>query len=522
MEDYKRLLDRFSRLAEAPARAQEETLSRILKAAADSDYGKEYGFDSCTTIDEFRKRVPISSYEDFRPWLEKDPTALTKASPLAFLSTSASTGQPKLIPYTEAYAAAIKDAHDVFSAGCFHDFPWLPLDEGTPKGLGLYQVGLPKPSMHPEISLDSYVSRLFNVALEEDPFFFGLPRDLYAISDAQDRLSAMLRVAADWDVRAIRATNPTTLLLFSRLLSENTTEFLRDLRTEGRTVECSGERPACAELADRLEALGRPLQMRDLWPNLQLLITWRGGTCHLYEPFLRECYGDDVRIRAPIFAASEGVIAIPLADEMLGGVPALSATFFEFIPLGESGERTLLLHELEVGERYLLLMTSPSGMYRYRIGDVVEVDGVYGNCPTIHFVARDGRTSSLTGEKLTEMQVEEAVASVCERLRILPMFWLLSPVLEARPYYVLSVEWGSERPENAKAFAEAVDAELCKLNIEYRSKRESDRLGSVVLKTVAPGEFAALQARGLSSKSAANFKLPHLTSKALHEELAEE
>jgi hypothetical protein len=270
-----------------------------------------------------------------------------------------------------------------------------------------------------------------------------------------------------------------------------------------------------------LQKLGRPLQIRDLWPNLQLLITWRGGTCHLYEPFLYENYGD-VRIRAPIFAASEGVIAIPLADEMLGGVPALGATFFEFIPLGESGDRTLLLHELEEGQRYLLVMTSPSGMYRYRIGDVIEVDGRFEGCPTFHFVARDGRTCSLTGEKLTELQVEQAVANACERLELSPMFWLLSPVLDALPYYVLSIEWGREKPAKAEELARAVDQQLHELNVEYRAKRESDRLGPVKLRTVASGQFEGLQARGLSSKRAANFKLPHLAKDPLHEELAEE
>ncbi len=91
-----------------------------------------------------------------------------------------------------------------------------------------------------------------------------------------------------------------------------------------------------------------------------------------------------------------------------------------------------------------------------------------------------------------------------------------------RQGYVLSVEWGTTRPTDLQGFADAVDREMDDLNIEYCAKRVSDRLGPIVLKTVAPGEFASLQARGLSSKSAANFKLPHLSSTPLHEELAEE
>jgi hypothetical protein len=231
---------------------------------------------------------------------------------------------------------------------------------------------------------------------------------------------------------------------------------------------------------------------------------------------LRESFGA-VRIRAPIFAASEGVVAIPLADDMAGGVPALASSFFEFRPLDAANDRTLLVDELDLGRRYELILTSPGGMYRYLIGDLVEVDGVYEKCPTIRFVARKGRTSSLTGEKLTEAQVEDAVARACARLGRPPLFWLLSPVVDARPSYVLCLEWPVvPASHDAEALACAVDAELGGLNVEYEAKRTSDRLGPVAAMVVASGEFERLQAEGLSNDRATNFKLPHLASQPLH------
>lgn len=517
------VMEAFTAVARAPRPAQLRTLADIVAAARPSRFGQAHGFDRIAEVDDYRARVPLSDYEDLRLWLEQDVGALTGERPLALLTTSASTGAPKRIPYTSGFRESIRAAHDVFSAACFRDFPALPLGAGqTPRGIGLYQMSAPGQADWQGVPLDSYVSRLFQVALPEDPFFFALPRAVYEIADARRRLYVTMLLGADWDLRALRATNPTTLLLFARVLAESTDELLADLAAPDRLEldpalrRVALPRPA---LAGRLARLGRPLRPRDLWPGLELLVTWRGGTCHLYEPYLQEQFGP-VRIRAPIFAASEGVVAIPLADEMAGGVPALSSSFFEFLPLDADGTNTLLVDELEPGGRYELVLTSPAGMYRYLIGDIVEAEGRFEACPTIRFVARKGRTSSLTGEKLTELQVEDAVARATAHLGRAPMFWVLSPQMAARPFYVLSVEWSAPAPsELVLALAREVDGALSALNVEYRAKRTSDRLGPVVVQETAAGEFERLQASGLSGTRAANFKLPHLAAEPLHHRL---
>jgi hypothetical protein len=81
----------------------------------------------------------------------------------------------------------------------------------------LYQLGRANEEMY-GLPLDAYISQLFGVALEEDPFFRGVPPEVYRIDDMSERLFAMALTARGWDLRAIRATNPTTLLLFARVV----------------------------------------------------------------------------------------------------------------------------------------------------------------------------------------------------------------------------------------------------------------------------------------------------------------
>ncbi|MEO6951022.1 MAG: GH3 auxin-responsive promoter family protein [Polyangia bacterium] len=527
--DYDAVVKRFDQTLARPELAQHDTLVRLLRQLGGGRFGKEHGLDALMSrelsyaglVDAFRRNVPLRDFEGLRAYIEPCPQDLSGEVPLCLLRTSASTGKPKLIPYTAAFRDSIKRAHDVFSAAMFRDAPTLPLGGGTPRAVGLYQLSSTRQEAL-GLPVDSYVSRLYDVALAEDPFFYafddtGPGRAICTIPDARERLFQMALASQGWDLHALRATNPTTLLLLSRVLADETERFCREIAAFD------------VERARRLSSLGRPISARDLWPNLALLVTWRGGTCHLFEPHLRAAFGD-VRIRAPIYAASEGVVALPLADADLGGAPAVESTFFEFLPEPFDGTSTLLLHELQQGKRYELIFTSPTGMTRYRIGDLVQVDGLANGTPTFHFLARKGRTSSVTGEKLTELQVEQAVSNACSRLHLSPVHFMLSPQIEALPYYVLSVDFGTGLGTGLGAglgadtaavsqLAAAVDEQLMQLNVEYEAKRSSARLGPLVLRRCKRGSFEALQASGLSGGGAVNFKLSHLTGEPVHERL---
>lgn len=48
--------------------------------------------------------------------------------------------------------------------------------------------------------------------------------------------------------------------------------------------------------------------------------------------------------------------------------------FYEFMPLNEDGKEfpnTLLLNEVKIGENYALIITTNSGLWRYKIGDTI-------------------------------------------------------------------------------------------------------------------------------------------------------
>jgi len=160
-------------------------------------------------------------------------------------------------------------------------------------------------------------------------------------------------------------------------------------------------------------------------------------------------------------------------------VLAVHTNFYEFIPEAEieqSAPPVLRAHELEMGQRYYILLTTSGGLRRYDINDVVEVQDTYEQAPVLAFVGKGRDMANLTGEKLHVNHVLSAVArsEQIEGLRA-ELFCTIPNVDEMR--YDLLVE--PERPWNEseglrflRQFEKALTAE----NIEYSYKRDSGRL----------------------------------------------
>jgi hypothetical protein len=151
------------------------------------------------------------------------------------------------------------------------------------------------------------------------------------------------------------------------------------------------------------------------------------------------------------------------------------------------------LSELEEGCRYFVVITTAAGLYRYFMNDLVEVDGRYSNTPLLRFVQKGKGVTSLTGEKLYEGQVIQAVQDVSRRHGIAARFFIL--VADPRSAsYTLYVECDDWHSMSLLQFATATDQRLRALNQEYESKRSSGRLSPLTAVSIASGAAEAYKA----------------------------
>jgi hypothetical protein len=119
--------------------------------------------------------------------------------------------------------------------------------------------------------------------------------------------------------------------------------------------------------------------------------------------------------------ATEAFVSIPFA----GFHPAaLRSHFFEFI---DENNQVRLLHELQESRTYTVVVTTSGGLWRYRLGDQVEVDGFVDRTPSLRFVGRAGCVSDRFGEKLSDEFVTRVLREHCGGTEVGECFAMLSP-----------------------------------------------------------------------------------------------
>jgi hypothetical protein len=218
-----------------------------------------------------------------------------------------------------------------------------------------------------------------------------------------------------------------------------------------------------------LDRLGEEPQ--SAWPALQLVSCWAdGNAAAAAEQLARRLSGVVVQPKGLI--ATEAVVSIPYRSRF---PLAIRSHFFEF--LDDAGV-SHLAHELRDGHEYDVVVTTASGLLRYRLHDRVRVDGFLHRTPSVRFLGKSNSVSDHVGEKLSEPVVAAAIASLEQRAGVRWPFAMLS--YEAGQY-VLWVE-SDERHD----LDDALDAEL-RRNPHYDHARALGQLAAARVERLDPG-----------------------------------
>src|SRR5262249_9159954 len=129
---------------------------------------------------------------------------------------------------------------------------------------------------------------------------------------------------------------------------------------------------------------------------------------------LKRRLGPDIAVRDGIYAATEAWCNVCIGDDEPGGPAAVTSVYLEFIP--ESGGDPVPLHAVEDRKRYSIVVTNSARLYRYVLGDIVEICGYHHRPPRLRFVRKTGAASNLAGELLDESHVNGAVAAALRAL----------------------------------------------------------------------------------------------------------
>ena len=387
-----RLANRFLRRLERADEIQQATLFGIMRANEDTWFGTKHGFRGIRSVNDFRAAVPLTRYEAMGELVARiaagERGVLTQEPVTYLLVTSGTSASPKMIPVTPAW---FKETRFALATAAGLAASWaigqqMRLDRGlilASNGLaGVTSGGI---RYGPINGVLAQRARRFWDCISVVPF------DVTRIADNDAKRYMYWRFALLAHRLAFVAAPYTPYLISLAVdLKEQTESLVRDIadgRVCSRLPLTREERerfarllrpaPARARLLEALASQGG-LVPRTVWPDLGLVFAIHAQTFSLYEPPLHDLYGDKPVWGAP-YTASEGILGVAHQVDSYSHLPAVSVGYLEFIPEEEWGSEAspacLSLKELELGRRYEVVLTGRNGLYRYRVGDVIEVDG---------------------------------------------------------------------------------------------------------------------------------------------------
>jgi hypothetical protein len=432
---------------------------------------------------------------------------LIPGKPLFYTTTSGTTSKPKLIPVGADYFKTYNQLTKLWLYTCLRDNPGLykgqSLSVVSPAAEGVVEDGTPYGS------ISGVTYRNIPSVLKST---YATPYPVVGIRDYQLKYYAMMRFGLQSTISYIISASPASIVRLNQVALEQFESLVRDIRDgsmradalaavdpDGRDEVIAALRPDPSRARD-LEALvrrhGDQLRPRHYWPSLACVNTWKQGNFAALLPRLEGFFPESTSVRAFGYWASEGRGGLVLGNDWDVSVLAGHAHVFEFIPEEDREKehpRTLWPHEVQAGRRYFILFTNGSGLYRYDINDLVEIVGFYYQYPLFRFIRKGEGVTSLTGEKVTEPQVIQAMDEAGEQTGAYIEFYTLF-CDESRGRYRLFAEFGPSCSRDDKIrVLSAFDERLRAINREYEAKRGTRRLDAPVLEEMCCGSYEALK-----------------------------
>ncbi len=494
---------RFHRALLAPEAAQAECLARVLRAVAGSQQAARIrGFLHVKTERDFQDAVPVTTPDGVAPDIERiaagEPSVLTGAPVVRFEPSGGSSGASKLVPMTRGLLAEFQRALSPLLFELLHRRPALRTGPSywsiSPMGrkAGRTAGGLPVGSVEDS----AYFARPLRPLLSR---VFAVPGAVGALPDVERcRYATLWHLVAREDLVLISVWNPSFLTLLMDALERHGERLAEDLE-QGTCRPPGADGAAVREVLARMRfaphprraaalrsALRHGVQARELWPRLSLLSMWTDAqAAHAVPAACRRFPG--VELQGKGLLATEGVVTLPLFDAP-APVLAVRSHFFEFIDPERPSERPRLAHELERGRAYAVLLSTSGGLLRYRLGDLVRVEGFHRATPCLRFLGRADAVCDLVGEKLSATRVTSVLDTTLPPLfgGARPAFAMLAPEwTPGAPAYHLFLE--TDAPDARLAEAAAAVERALHEGHHYRYARELGQLGPVRAMRVAEG-----------------------------------
>jgi GH3 auxin-responsive promoter len=430
-----------------PHDVQDEVLKKLIGFARYTDFGQKYAFDDLISYEDFKRRVPVHTYEQMFPYIDRlmhgEQNVLWPTETKWFAKSSGTTNaRSKFIPVSPE---ALEDCHykggkDLYSI-FINNYPDTKIFSG--KGLGVggsYRINEFDPT------LSSHYGDVSAVIMQNLPpwaEFIRTPSIEVALMDNwEEKIEKLARETAKVNVTHIAGVPTWTVLLI---------QHITELEKKSSILE--------------------------VWPNLELF--FHGAVSFKpYRKLFETLIPSEKMVYWETFNASEGFFGIQDqkdSDDLL--LMLDYGVFYEFIPIEEIDKEypdAIPLSEVEIGKNYAMVITTNAGLWRYNIGDTVKF-----TCTSPYRIKISGRTKHFMnafGEEVIIENAETAITKACEQTGAVIDNFTAAPIFfdkGKRGGHEWIIEF-VKQPSDLAKFTHVLDDTLRKINSDYDAKRCKD------------------------------------------------
>ncbi|KAM5135636.1 GH3 domain-containing protein isoform 1-T2 [Mantella aurantiaca] len=396
---------------------QESLLVEILKKHQNTEYGQKHNFKDLTDMSSFQKLHPLTQYSDYKDYIQRtgegEENILLQGRPQALMITAGMLANSSLIPisanstrerFRQGTAVYLEVIQSHFPAALekVTKFTLSPNNNHSEARIPI----IPSPSVCCLSLLEKIYVSPTPVHTSMSHFEILYTQLLFALKNIELRI---LEVNFSWLLRHVFC-----------ILEEHWESLITDIQQGRLNSEFKLPLNIRMQIEDglvpdavRAEELRAQFKegfcgiAKRVWPNLQVVIALESGGSDLDRQILKNTVCQGIPFYSPLYCTAEGLCGVNLwpLEDVPRYVLCPSSAFFEFIPVDTRDQEqphTLCIQDVSEGKTYELVITNRDGLYRYRLGDVVQVTGFYNHSPILELLYRKSQTLNVRGECISE------------------------------------------------------------------------------------------------------------------------
>lgn len=438
---------------------QERVFWYLLKKTKNTTWGKKYEYKNIQSIEEFKEKVPLSTYEDIFPYIKKmldgEKNILWPGRVKWFAKSSGTTNdKSKFIPVSKTCLEKCHFKGSKYTMSLyFNNFP----NSNIFKGQSLFITG-----SLADISSNIRAGDVSAVMLHNSPLWLHsirVPEKKVAFLPSwEEKAEFIIKNAKKYNITSIYGTPTWVLFLIEKIMKEYNLNSIFDI-----------------------------------WPNLEVF--FHGAVSFVpYRSVFEKLIPSGIKY-VEIYNATEGFFAAQDDPNRFGEMLLLLdvGIFYEFIPMesfGTDSQYAISLDKVELNKNYALVITTNSGLVRYIIGDTVKFTSL--DPFRIKVTGRTKHFINAFGEEVVIENVEEAVKEASNTENAIVKSFTVAPFFMKEGdsgHHEWVIEF-IKKPVNEESFFKAIDDTLKKINSDYEAKRAGDIiLGKPIFHIAKEGTF---------------------------------